>query len=598
MIILLSYVLNFKKQAIPSGGTITPIIIASDKTQLTQFSGGKVAYPVYLTLGNIPKSIRRKPSARACVLIAYLSVDKPSKEGMSPTALRIRNYELFHRSMAHVLQPLKDAGDPCGPGLEMVGGDGAIRRVYPILAAYVADYPEQCLVTCTKYGTCPKCQRKANELDSLDPGEPRKQRWTEEVIGNACSAVGAGRPTSVHKMCMESDVAGGNYDPFWVGFPLVDIHRCITPDVLHQLYQGVLKHLISWVQEIMGEDELDMRIRSLPPASGVRHFQNGLSGLTQVSGSERKHIARILLSCLVGKIDPKGVMACRSLLHFIQLAQYPSHDEETLGYMQAELDTWHKNRSYFIHKQVRDDFNIPKFQSLLHYIESIRWLGTTDNYNTELFERLHIDFAKEGWRASNKCDHFPQMIKWLSRQEKISSFDFYKSWVSESLIDETNTVEEMMEGVDEMSFEVLKKKPTLSKDSQASLRGQMTLSKFPPEPRKSLSRIVMTHIAPGFLSYLKLFLNFLLPPAQQVPRLYALQGTLPFTTLEVWHQYKFTLTNLSDNELDGTRDVVKAVPVSAKVLIPRFDTVMVLDSDDAEATAVQGLFLMSTTVCV
>ena len=146
--------------------------------------------------------------------------------------------------------------------------------------------------------------------------------------------------------------------------------------------------------------------------------------------------------------------------------------------MQAELDTWHKNCSYFIHKQVRDDFNIPKFQSLLHYIESIRWLGTTDNYNTELFERLHIDFAKEGWRASNKCDHFPQMIKWLSRQEKISSFDSYKSWVSESLIDETNTVEEMMEGVDEMSFEVLKKKPILSKDSQASLRGQMTLSNF------------------------------------------------------------------------------------------------------------------------
>ena len=87
-------------------------------------------------------------------------------------------------------------------------------------------------------------------------------------------------------------------------------------------------------------------------------------------------------------------------------------------------------------------------------------------------------------------------------------------------------------------------------------------------------------------------------PAQQVPWLYALQGTLPSTTLEVWHQYKFTLTNLSDDELDGTRDIVKAVPISAKVLTPRFDTVIVLDSDDAEATAVQGQFQMSTTACV
>ena len=400
------------------------MIIASDKTQLTQFSGNKAAYPVYLTLGNIPKSLRRKPGSRACVLIAYLSVDKPSKEGLSKTALRLRNYEIFHRSMAVVLQPLKAAGNPRGPGIEMVGGDGAVRRVYPILATYVADYPEQCLVTCTKYGTCPKCRRKAEELERIEPGDPRRQKWTYEVIENARSA-SRGRPTSTHSLCMESDVAGGAYEPFWVGFPLVDIHRCVAPDVLHQLYQGVLKHVVGWVQEIMGEEELDRRIRSLPPAFGVRHFTNGISTLSQVSGVERKHIARILLPCLIGKIDSRGIVACRSLLHFIYLAQYPSHDEETLGYMEAELDTWHRYRAYFIDAGVREDFNIPKFHSLQHYVDSIRWLGTTDNYNTEMFERLHIDFAKEGWRSSNKRDHFPQMVKWLSRQEKIASYDFY-----------------------------------------------------------------------------------------------------------------------------------------------------------------------------
>jgi hypothetical protein len=37
-----------------TGCTIIPIIISSDKTQLTTFRG-KVAYPVYLTIGNIPK---------------------------------------------------------------------------------------------------------------------------------------------------------------------------------------------------------------------------------------------------------------------------------------------------------------------------------------------------------------------------------------------------------------------------------------------------------------------------------------------------------------------------------------------------------------
>ena len=33
--------------------------------------------------------------------------------------------------------------------------------------------------------------------------------------------------------------------------------------------------------------------------------------------------------------------------------------------------------------------------------DCIKMYGTTDNYNTKVFERLHIDLAKEGWRASN-----------------------------------------------------------------------------------------------------------------------------------------------------------------------------------------------------
>lgn len=328
------------------------------------------------------------------VFIAYLLVDKIS-DGLSATALRVRNYELFHRSMALVLNSLKAAGDPRGSGISMCGGDGMLRRVYPILATYVADYPEQCLVTCTKSGTCPK---KADVLEQPRQGEPRKQRWTHEIILGARSTANntSGRHKSVHAMCMEHDVAGGNYEPFWAGFPLTDIHRCIAPDILHQLYQGVLKHLIGWVQTIIGEEELDSRICALPPACGVRHFKKGISVLAQVTGTEQKHIARILLSCLVGKMESKGIIACRSLLNFIHLAQYPSHDEETLGYLDKELDTWHHYRSYFIQNGIRENHNIPKFHSLLHYIDTIRWLGTTDNYKQNYLSVYILILLRKG----------------------------------------------------------------------------------------------------------------------------------------------------------------------------------------------------------
>ena len=61
---------------LPPGATVAPVIIATDKTQLTQFSGGKSAYPIYLTLGNIPHSIWHKPSQQGTVLLGYLSVNK------------------------------------------------------------------------------------------------------------------------------------------------------------------------------------------------------------------------------------------------------------------------------------------------------------------------------------------------------------------------------------------------------------------------------------------------------------------------------------------------------------------------------------------
>ena len=51
--------------------TIIPIIISSDKTQLTTFCGKQV-YPVYLTISNLPKHICQKPSQQGQVLLGYL----------------------------------------------------------------------------------------------------------------------------------------------------------------------------------------------------------------------------------------------------------------------------------------------------------------------------------------------------------------------------------------------------------------------------------------------------------------------------------------------------------------------------------------------
>ncbi|KAJ7625429.1 hypothetical protein B0H17DRAFT_996108 [Mycena rosella] len=253
----------------------------------------------------------------------------------------------------------------------------------------------------------------------------------------------------------------------------------------------------------MTEDELDARIRSLPLAFGVRHFPKGISLLSQISGSERKAMACILLGCLVGKLPAKGIRACRSILDFIYLAQYSTHDDGTLSSMRAALNVWHADRDYFITATVRKDFSIPKFHSLLHYIEAIEFFGTTDNYNTEMFERLHIDFAKNGWRASNRRDEFPQMITWLARQEKISSFATYLAWLEST------------------------RKPA-SLPIVRTFTGQaIQLAKKPQSPRQLLPAIEHNHSANSFTHTLKEFLNDKTMKPTQL-----LAATLPFNRLD------------------------------------------------------------------
>ncbi|KAF8145351.1 hypothetical protein K438DRAFT_1630258 [Mycena galopus ATCC 62051] len=277
----------------------------------------------------------------------------------------------------------------------------------------------------------------------------------------------------------------------------------------------------------MTEAELDARIRSLPPAFGIRHFEKGISLLSQVSGKERKAMARILLGCLVGKLPAKGIKACRSILDFIYLSQYSTHDDGTLASMREALDVWHKNRDFFIQATVRKDFNIPKFHSLLHYVESIQYFGTTDNYNTEMFERLHIDFTKNGWRASNRRDEFPQMIAWLGRQEKISSFATYLAWLEAS------------------------RKPDFLNATFAGASARMM-------------------------------------PAD------LLTARLPFTRLDVYHNFKFEPTALDpsaepdDNNVANFQTVICRPQSADCTSPPRFDTVICRNNSNAESTGLTG----------
>ena len=85
--------------------------------------------------------------------------------------------------------------------------------------------------------------------------------------------------------------------------------------------------------------------------------------------------------------------------------------------MRQALEDFHKHKEVIIRLGIREDFYLPKLHSLIHYVTSIMLFGATDNYNTEMFERLHAQDVKPAYRATDRRDERPQMLRWLTRQE-------------------------------------------------------------------------------------------------------------------------------------------------------------------------------------
>ncbi|KAJ3752330.1 hypothetical protein EV360DRAFT_25789, partial [Lentinula raphanica] len=220
-------------------------------------------------------------------------------------------------------------------------------------------------------------------------------------------------------------------DPFWKDLPLCDIFKCITPDLLHQLHKGVFAdHVSSWAEQSMvnGREEIDTRYKAMPTHPTLRHFKKGVSGVTQWTGGEYRSMAKVFLGAVADAVQPGVVRAVRAVVDFMYYAHFETHCDEILQAMHTAWEIFHAEKLVFLDLEIRKHFNISKIHNIKHYIESICSRGTTDNSNSEISERLHIDLAKTGYRASNKRNFMVQMTIWLARQEAIQKFSAYLMW--------------------------------------------------------------------------------------------------------------------------------------------------------------------------
>ncbi|KAJ6631941.1 hypothetical protein B0H10DRAFT_2159548 [Mycena sp. CBHHK59/15] len=352
------------------------------------------------------------------------------------------------------------------------------------------------------------------------------------------------------------------YACFWEGLPYTNIFQAISPDILHQLYQGI---------ECCGEAEIDARCRRLPPNHNVRLFMSGISNLSRVTGKEHDQISRFLMGIIIDVQLPKNLdsgrllAAVRGLLDFVYLAQYPMHTTETLSHLQNALQRFHDNKSIFVDLGVRNNFNLPKLHSCAHYIMYIKLFGTTDNYNTEYTERLHIDLAKDAYRSINFKDEFPQMTLWLERKEKIYRHEKYIKW--------------RLDGCPS---------PPVMDDLPPGIvyERQLKMTKHPTHKAIRLGRLVTDYGAQIFRDALARFVSKFNNPNFMPCQIETESANIifAFNTVSVFHRIKFTTQDPytahgpSDSVVDSIHVQPSKFLKNGEDLPARFDTALVNDS--------------------
>ncbi|KAL1685054.1 hypothetical protein GGG16DRAFT_67074 [Schizophyllum commune] len=516
------------------GATVCPVILASDKTQLSTFSGDKQAWPVYLTIGNISKDVRRQPSSHATILVGYLPVSKLACFHEKDRSLE--GYRLFHKCMSLLLESLVKAGQE---GVDMVCADG----------------------------------------------------WAQANGEN---------PPEFVEFNMRA------VKPFWADLPHTDIFSCITPDLLHQVHKGVFKeHLAKWAtlairlpsseadSEPAQKREMDARYQAMPLHHTLRHFAKGISRTTQWTGKEQKNMEKGFLGALDGAVDVEVVRTARGLLDFIYYAHFERHTDESLSEIDAACAAFHAHKDVFIELGIREHFNINKLHALLHYADAIRSHGTADGYNTEGTERLHIDLAKLGYRASNRKQYTAQMTRWLARQEAVWRFGTFLQWAMPGYIvseqsgedgddDEEEDVEEGAEGAEGVEEEQICDDEGSEDEEEEDVYDEekYVVAKVPPFPRLSLSSIFRNYHVDELRYHLLIFLDRegIVPLRTDLD----MDSPIPFS---VYKDVKLKLPLLVEAAAEPATDKVIAIPARPQrvaksgVTIPesaaRFSTALV-----------------------
>jgi hypothetical protein len=115
------------------------------------------------------------------------------------------------------------------------------------------------------------------------------------------------------------------------------------------------------------------------------------------------------------------VKAMCAFLDFCYIARRDIHDTHSLAAMDDAFRRFHHHREIFRTTGVRDNFNLLRQHSLIHYVKLIRAFGAPNGLCSSITESKHIKAVKEPWRRSSRFDALNQMLLTNQRLDKLAA---------------------------------------------------------------------------------------------------------------------------------------------------------------------------------
>lgn len=571
-----------------------PVLIASDSTHLTQFSGGKKAWPVYLSIGNIKFKTRNLPSKRAWLLVGYIPCINFHDDDKIRGTLNAR---LYHQCMEVITNHLVEPGTH---GTHISDSKGDVRHCFTLLAAHIGDLPEQQLSNLALRNASPTTIVTHDNLGSATVHPPRTREWILSCIESVCRVADPNNIKLYQKVAKQHNLNGVHL-PFWRNLPHYRPEIAVCPDILHGVIKFWRDHPLLWVRRLMGTTEYDARLKCLQPVPYYRHFKNGIKHLSQWTCREDRELLRTHVATIAGhpNVIRRVMQNQRAIVDFTYLIQYKSHSSTTLQYTTDALQTFHNTKGVYITLGVRrgkkgviKHYNIPKLLVLETFAPHVILMGVSCQFSTEVAETLHRTLAKEPYAFTNHKNFFSQMCDRLDRSERIAFVREFCQWSAEQ--DQKAEMETLFHmytpGYRKMAIDRYQRFleesnterpreiriPVKTRISQARL----WLALQPHMPRHEIENIASKYRLHDLERLLRSYLRSRDESAEE--------EDLAISHIDVWTKLRIRVDDVQDEDGVSQEHCIEALPPSPTQPHGHCHCVLVHDADTAEEVGIEG----------